>query len=386
MYRIPDLPYNATLEDLIERVSVLQGMVNGYSPFGVPTYLTQWDGLDTTGAVSTEYANNISTNEATAGRALRVLDGLDRILARADNAGWYSERPWETTNTLKVGLTSWLVGNVGIGQASGSFALGVTGNSKLTGTLLVTSTSQLDGKVGIGQAPATQQLEVTGTSHFTSRMGVGAAPDATVMLKVTGDQWITSKLGVGATVGTETLVVTGTQQVTQRLGVGAAPDGTAALKVTGTSIFTDDMAIDTTDNLFFADVSANFVGIMTATPAATLDVSGMIRATNTMTPASGAGVEILYNTASSFGNILCYDRTGAAYKELRVQGLSVSLRASGVDKLTVDGTGIGFFGVTPVTQPTVSGTRTGTLAQLQSVVADLLNELDTMGLINDTTT
>ncbi len=42
---------------------------------------------------------------------------------------------------------------------------------------------------------------------------------------------------------------------------------------------------------------------------------------------------------------------------------------------------LGFFGATPVGQPTVSGSRAGNAA-----LADLLTELDTMGLINDTTT
>lgn len=49
---------------------------------------------------------------------------------------------------------------------------------------------------------------------------------------------------------------------------------------------------------------------------------------------------------------------------------------------------IGFLGAAPVARPTVTGVRTGTLAQLQTVVANLLTALGagTLGLITDSTT
>lgn len=53
----------------------------------------------------------------------------------------------------------------------------------------------------------------------------------------------------------------------------------------------------------------------------------------------------------------------------------------GTVKVEVNDTGIGFFASAPVSQPTIAGVRQGNPA-----LADLLADLDTMGLINDTTT
>lgn len=60
---------------------------------------------------------------------------------------------------------------------------------------------------------------------------------------------------------------------------------------------------------------------------------------------------------------------------------------SGNSRAKFDSTGCGFFGATPIARPTVTGTRTGTLAQLQAVVASLLSALDGshLGLITDST-
>jgi hypothetical protein len=47
---------------------------------------------------------------------------------------------------------------------------------------------------------------------------------------------------------------------------------------------------------------------------------------------------------------------------------------------------LGFYGATPVSKQTVTGTRTGTLAQLQTVMLNLLTALSNEGLITDSTT
>lgn len=60
---------------------------------------------------------------------------------------------------------------------------------------------------------------------------------------------------------------------------------------------------------------------------------------------------------------------------------------SGNNRIEAGSTGLGFFGAAQVARPTVTGTRTGTLAQLQTVVANLLSALaaGSLGLITDST-
>jgi hypothetical protein len=66
------------------------------------------------------------------------------------------------------------------------------------------------------------------------------------------------------------------------------------------------------------------------TPAAQLDVNGQFRVVGTFAPASGAGVEIAYNSGANLGTIIAFDRTGAAYKAMAYDGSSHTIKASGV--------------------------------------------------------
>lgn len=64
-------------------------------------------------------------------------------------------------------------------------------------------------------------------------------------------------------------------------------------------------------------------------------------------PASGVGVEILYDTVSSFGHILAFDRAGAAWKQLRINsgGGNVLIRTATDTGAGVSiGTGLTFVG------------------------------------------
>jgi hypothetical protein len=76
------------------------------------------------------------------------------------------------------------------------------------------------------------------------------------------------------------------------------------------------------------------------TPAAQLDVNGQFRVVGTFAPASGAGVEVAYNSGLNLGTIIAYDRTGAAYKAMAYDGSSHTIKASGSPVVTVNGTGM----------------------------------------------
>jgi hypothetical protein len=75
-----------------------------------------------------------------------------------------------------------------------------------------------------------------------------------------------------------------------------------------------------TNTLIYGDFSTGNVGIGTTSPANRLDVNGTIRANSTGTPSTGAGVEIGYVAAGSYGYILGYDRGAPGYRDLRLGG------------------------------------------------------------------
>jgi hypothetical protein len=61
---------------------------------------------------------------------------------------------------------------------------------------------------------------------------------------------------------------------------------------------------------------------------------------------------------------------------------SLALRQGVTERIKLDGTGLGFFGATPIAQPAVTGARDDTEAAL----ANLLTALDSLGLIDDQST
>lgn len=68
------------------------------------------------------------------------------------------------------------------------------------------------------------------------------------------------------------------------------------------------------------------------------DATGTVRATGTTAPASGTGVELTYSASN--GYVVSYNRTGAAYTALNLEGLSVRLNPSGIAALTASSSGV----------------------------------------------
>ena len=128
-----------------------------------------------------------------------------------------------------------------------------------------------------------------------------------------------------------------------------------------------------------------------------------LRVTGVLAPSSGAGVEVAYS--AGIGAVQAYDRSGSAWKDMRVAGLTVKLTSGGVDVVNVtstdatriDGYGaaqsIGFLGIPQITKTAsytlalsdmgmmVSITTGGVVIPANSVVAFPIGTV--IGVYND---
>ena len=370
MIRIPDIPTGATMDDVILHVNMSLGLINGYSTMGAPTRLTQYDNLLTDGTVSTDYGHQVGVTDDTTGLSWQAVYGPSQSeIVSADKAGFHGPLPWETTSTLKVGLTSWLVGNVGIGQAPAAFALGITGNTKATGTLWVTLTSQLDGNTGIGESPpgsfklgvtgntkATGTLWVTSTAQVDGNTGLGETPPGSFKLgvtgnsKLTGSLWVTTTtqldgvVGIGEAPSTDALRVTGLTSVAGNIVPrtdNARDLGTSSLQ--WRNIYTEGLVADATT--LVVDATNHKIGIGTATPDSVLDVNNMMRVMGqTTVPTTGKALELLYNPATDRGTVLSFNRAGGgAFTSLDINALDVRLMASSAITFEVITAGVRYY-------------------------------------------
>lgn len=87
-----------------------------------------------------------------------------------------------------------------------------------------------------------------------------------------------------------------------------------------------------------------------------LDNLGTIRAQDWAPLAAGAGLELCYGYTSNTGLIKSYDRTGSAFKDLHIEGLTVALRPSGTAVLTASASAITATQVITGVQPSGIGT------------------------------
>ena len=197
-----------------------------------------------------------------------------------------------------------------------------------------------------------------------------------------------------------------------RINKRNAPRANEAMVVLRTMITTPFEAIRITDNNGFDRLRATTDGTLAiydggggprfmAKPDGTMSVGSNIRfpgvvfqahaiqkgvarsaALVNRDPNTGSGTQIEFDDATMQYALLRvgYDnRTAGA----RSASMRFSVRAADAltERLRLDGTGIGFFGATPVARPTVGGSRQG-----NDALTNLLHALDAMGLVKDTTT
>jgi hypothetical protein len=111
---------------------------------------------------------------------------------------------------------------------------------------------------------------------------------------------------------------------------GGSSNGSLALYTTASGTASEKVRVDKDGN----------VGIGTSTPACKTDVAGAIRSTSIGAPASGAGLELSYGGTANTADILAYDRTGAAFKniEMRCSNLIFNTGGGG-ERARIDSSG-----------------------------------------------
>lgn len=131
---------------------------------------------------------------------------------------------------------------------------------------------------------------------------------------------------------------------TERVRIGSAGNmgiaATAKIFLDGTGLTGDTYLQESSANtvdLFTGGTSAMTFTATAITSPARLETSAAIRTTGlTNLPAAGAGVEIIYNSGSAIGVVQAFDRSGAVYKAMSIDGSTVTINQSGTTRVTVN--------------------------------------------------
>jgi hypothetical protein len=159
------------------------------------------------------------------------------------------------------------------------------------------------------------------------------------------------------------------------LAFTAATPASAGVAIVGNR-FSNTTALSGEANLSGYDIIANN-GL--ADKLSNGVISGhAFQVTGASTPAAGAGVEINYS--AGVGNAIAFDRTGGAWRPMSFGGSVVDFKASGAERIKVDGTGIGFYAVAPVARAAAIASPTADVAALKTAVDALRVALTNIGI------
>jgi hypothetical protein len=256
-----------------------------------------------------------------------------------------------------------------------------------------------NGNVGIGTTAPTSTLTVAGEIKTTS--GGVRFPDGTLQTTSGGGaQWTATStgifynggnVGIGTTSPTSPLnVVTPTQHliptvtITQNPGnPGCAGCTNQALQVNSLDALGSgktNIGLQVNVGNAATDYAALFmggnVGIGTPTPNDTLDVNGGLHVEGNVFPGVGAGLELLYNSASGTTNILSYNRTGAAWLPGTIDASTLALQANSGGK-------VGIGTAAPTSTLTVAGEIKTTLGGVRFPDGTLQTTTAAAGIYND---
>lgn len=347
-----------------------------------------------TGSAFTRLAEPSPTTE----RETELWRTLQQVIGSLNgDAAW--QRLWNVTGVTDATHYAVTIFNNGAGghlNVPGIFSVSPSGvqigilsltNLTVSGTLGVTGVSTL-GVVNSGALTSSSTVQGT---RLISTVATGTSPltvaSTTVVANLNADMvdglhaasFLTTTTGDARYLQLTGGVIAGNFQVTGSSifgSIGAGATTVTSFTATGAAAFDSTVALGNSNTdavtipgtllvgsqTLWADGANNRVGIGTNTPSAlhVFDVNGDVNFQDTL--AVGDGIT---NTSGT-----------------------VKFSNSGNARIETNATGLGLLGATPIARPSVVGVRTGTLAQLQTVVANLLSALDGshLGAITDLTT
>jgi gas vesicle protein len=219
-----------------------------------------------------------------------------QVLSTLDVCGSMVTQSAQIRNTLDVSGNTRMQGRLGIGQLNPTFPLDISGDSRILGTLYVTDISSTQtlsqwtttgsnifyrtGSVGIGSSSPTTTLDVSGTARITGTTTICGTLFVRDISGFTGSQWTTSGSNIFYRTGSVGIGRTDPSS-------GIVLDVSGNTRVSGTLFVTDISSAQTLSQWTTSGSNISYragsVGIGTASPTTTLDVSGTTRITGTTT-------------------------------------------------------------------------------------------------------
>lgn len=326
-----------------------------------------------------KFTVNATTGNAVVGGALQTNAGA-QILGGNLTVGSlpyfsvdYSNGNTAISGTLVLTGAATLNGAVTLGDAAGD-------SITVTGALTANASATFNGDVTLGNASG-DTLSIVATATFTNN----AFFNGNVTLGNASGDTITSTgafvVSNGATInGAITVVDAASFQGNVTLG-NASGD---TITVTGTATVAEDLTlskgliVDT--STLYVDETNNRVGVATASPNTPFHVDGLTWVTNlTAFPSTGTGIMSYYYSGGGYCAIEGINAGTSTYVTLYIGGNPVVIGNATTNA-------IGFYGSTGAAKGAITGVRTGTLAQLQTVVANILTYGVNRGLWTDSTT
>jgi len=245
--------------------------------------------------------------------------------------GWTSPRTWVTGETVTAAMLN--------EQLRDNFLYLGDPPLNIDGGLLYTDA--VNDRVGIGTTEPREKLHINGNIRIATNRAIkgGGYPDCQQFYVERDDLTLGTNVGVWAAANMLILSFDSNNSGVGELRIGK---GTTT---PGGANWVDFLTIDNDGN----------VGIGTTSPQVTLEVNGILRVLNDpFYPASGHGLEIIYDQDGATAYIQSYDRDTSSWRPLYIRGNNIILEKGSV--------GIGT--PSPVAMLHVSGFDAGTKGTL----------------------